>query len=737
MEYVKGVSITEYCDIHRLKTDERLELFCQVCEGVQHAHQRGVIHRDMKPSNVLVMIQDDRAVPKIIDFGVAKATSQRLTERTVFTELGQWIGTPEYMSPEQAEMTGLDIDTRTDVYSLGVVLYELLAGVQPFDSTTLRGAGFDEMRRRIREEEPPRPSTRVSGLGDESEPAARSRRTDRDGLIRELEGDLDWIVMRALEKDRTRRYATPMDLAEDLRRHMNDQPVEASPPGTVYRLRKFVRRNRFAVAAASLVLAALILGIVGTTMGLVRARREAEASRQVVRLISDIFTGLHPNREMGHSPSVREILDRGVVTINRELVDQPLVEAELKHIVGNAYMGLGHYDRSGPLLEEALVMRQELLGANHLRVADSLWSVAAQRVNTGRYREARPLYERALEIFEAQLDPGHGAIGNLLGEMCYLDWRLNHHRRGVETCNRAEAIVEKAYGPDSLPMANLLFRKAVVIRDTYDYERAAPLARRCLEIRERILGPDHTDVGWAYHDVGMDLLYMGQRATAKEYLERALNIQEAALGPDSNAVSMPLQRLAAFQRRDGDVEGARQTYERALDIRQRALGANHPDNAWILVPYANLVRAQGEVERAGALVGEAVRITKQAYGTGHLEYASCLRSLGYHEYALGNLEEAVRLTKECLDIENAVLGPGSHRSGWSLYNLSCITALLGRHEEAKSYFRQMLATGYWWTGIPDDPDLESLRGDPEFEEMMDRMRRRIGQVQSLARQVSR
>ena len=253
MEYVKGVPLTDYCDTHRLSTEERLRIFIQVCMGVQHAHQRGVIHRDIKPSNMLVTIQDDEAVPKIIDFGIAKATSQRLTERTVFTELGQWIGTPEYMSPEQAEMTGLDIDTRTDVYSLGVVLYELLVGAQPFDSTTLRSAGFDEMRRRIREEEPPRPSTRLTHGDRDSDVAAERRRTSATNLARELKGDLDWIVMKALEKDRTRRYATPMDLAADVQRHMDNEPVEASPPSAVYRLGKFVRRNRVAVATVSLV----------------------------------------------------------------------------------------------------------------------------------------------------------------------------------------------------------------------------------------------------------------------------------------------------------------------------------------------------------------------------------------------------------------------------------------------------------------------------------------------------
>jgi WD40 repeat protein len=275
MELVKGVPITDYCDRHKLSTRKRLELFSLVCEGVQHAHQKGVIHRDIKPSNVLVTIQDDKPVPKIIDFGVAKATEQRLTEKTVFTELGQLIGTPEYMSPEQAEMTGLDIDTRTDVYSLGVLLYELLSGALPFDPRELRKAGYDEIRRRIREDDPAKPSTRISSLGEEATTAASNRGTAPTSLVRRLRGDLDWISMRALEKDRTRRYGSPQELAADIAKHLQNEPVLAGPPSAVYRAKKFVRRHRLGVAAASVVSLALVLGVIGTTFGMVRARQEA------------------------------------------------------------------------------------------------------------------------------------------------------------------------------------------------------------------------------------------------------------------------------------------------------------------------------------------------------------------------------------------------------------------------------------------------------------------------------
>jgi non-specific serine/threonine protein kinase/serine/threonine-protein kinase len=228
MEYVRGESITAYCDKQKLPLRERIDLFLQVCDGVQHAHQKGIIHRDLKPSNILVAVQDDRAVPKIIDFGVAKATTLQLTDHTLQTEYGALVGTPEYMSPEQAEMTGLDIDTRTDVYALGVVLYELLTGALPFDSKTLRAKPLDEIRRTIREVDPPRPSTRVTTTSP-------MKNTDDDRAVRaasasELRGDLDWITMRALEKDRTRRYGSASDFAADLRRHLNYLPVLASPP---------------------------------------------------------------------------------------------------------------------------------------------------------------------------------------------------------------------------------------------------------------------------------------------------------------------------------------------------------------------------------------------------------------------------------------------------------------------------------------------------------------------------
>ena len=260
MEFVKGIPITEYCDRYKLGTQERLELFIPLCQAVQHAHQKGIIHRDIKPSNVLVMLHDEKPIPKVIDFGVAKATNQRLTEQTVFTEYGEFIGTPEYMSPEQAELTGLDVDTRTDIYSLGVLLYELLTGCTPFDAQDLRSKGYAEMQRIICEQDPVKPSTKLTTLGGKLEEIAKRRSATPDQLRKSVRGDLDWIVMKALEKDRTRRYETANGLAMDIERHLNNEPVMARPPSTLYRFQKLVRRNKGVFAAVAVVAAVLVLG---------------------------------------------------------------------------------------------------------------------------------------------------------------------------------------------------------------------------------------------------------------------------------------------------------------------------------------------------------------------------------------------------------------------------------------------------------------------------------------------
>jgi hypothetical protein len=376
MELVKGAPFLKFCDEHRLSIQERLDVFLSVCHAIQHAHQKGIIHRDIKPSNVLVALYDGRPVPKVIDFGIAKATGLRLTERTLFTEFGALVGTPEYMSPEQGELNQLDIDTRRDIYSLGVLLYELLTGTTPLKRETLRQAAFDEILRRIREEEPPRPSTRLGETKDRLPTISAQRKLDPPHLIRLLRGDLNWIVMKALEKERNRRYETANGLAIDIQRHLTNEPVVARPPSTLYRLQKMARRNKLAFAAAGAVAAALVLGMVGVFWQLEktnRARAEALTSLEEARqAVSQYLTHVANDPRLGNADLFalrRELLETAVPFLER-FVQRRTGDPRLEIDRGLAYQSLsdlqrsiGQYPAAVTNANEALAVFQGLVAA--------------------------------------------------------------------------------------------------------------------------------------------------------------------------------------------------------------------------------------------------------------------------------------------------------------------------------------------------------------------------------------
>ncbi len=605
MEYIKGVSITEYCDRHKLDTVERLKLFSRLCEGVQHAHHKAVIHRDLKPSNVLVTEIDGKAVPKIIDFGVAKATAQRLTEKTMYTHLGQLIGTPEYMSPEQAELTGEDIDTRTDVYSLGVILYELLAGALPFDPENLRQAGFEGIRKTIREVEPPKPSTRVTSLGKSSDGAAAGRSADTATLSSQLRGDLDWIIMKALDKDRNRRYASASDLAADIQRHLNSEPVLASPPSNLYRVKKFVTRHKVWVAAASLVVLALVLGITGTTIGMLRAisarkmaSEEAETARRVSLFLEGLFEVSDPGEARGNSITAREILDAGAGKIAAELKDEPLIQARLMVTMGRVYRNLGLYSQSRSLLEESLALRRSSFGGENLEVACSEQELASLLGAIGDFQSALPLFESTLETRERLLGPDHPDVGLAVSNLGNLYRQMGDFDKAIPLYQRALKIREKTLGPDHMDVSNSLNGLAIVLEAKGDYEAALPLYERALSIREKAYGPDHPQTATSLNNLATLLWFMGDYRKAKEYNKRALTIQEKVLGPDHPDLAHTLNTCANLYQATGDLARTKMIHLRALSIREKNLRPDHPR---ILESYYNLAcvcALQGERDEA-------------------------------------------------------------------------------------------------------------------------------------------
>jgi eukaryotic-like serine/threonine-protein kinase len=605
MEYVRGESITSYCDKHRLTIQERLELFIQLCDGVQHAHQKGIIHRDLKPSNVLVTLTDDRPVPRIIDFGIAKAVAQPLTDHSLFTELGMFVGTPEYMSPEQAEMTPLDVDTRSDVYSLGLLLYELLVGTLPFDRDALRKSGLDAMRRTIRETDAPRPSTRITKQLPTSDDVASQRRTQPARLAGMLRGDLDWITIKALEKDRTRRYATANALAMDIRRHLADEPVLAGPPGAAYRTAKFVRRHRAGVVAAISLMVILVAfaGLMTVQARRIaqerdRANQEAATARQVSEFLAGLFRVSDPSEARGNTLTAREILDRGARQVEDRLRDQPQVQARLQATIGSVYTGLGLYAEAQPLLERALETQKSIGGeASHESLATA-YELANVHFYLGRYDQAEMLYRTVAEQRGRVLGEDHADTLKAQFDLAsvYLVQKRwpEYERLGLDTLARQRRVLGNSHLDTVGSLNNLQYFYYAHGR----YVDAEPLALEVLEARRRALGPDHPNTLRAMHNVAT--------------IYAALN-------------------------RFGDAEA---TFLKTIEEKRRVLGDEHPDTCITRVRLAGMYLTQKRYSEAEPVALAAYQSYAKRLGEGHAETRRSVEQLVSLYAAAGQPDKA-------------------------------------------------------------------------------------------------
>ncbi len=559
MELVRGVPITEYCDVHQLSPRERIELFLPVCHAVQHAHQKGIIHRDLKPSNILIAEYDHEPVAKVIDFGVAKATAQRLTERTLFTEFGQVMGTVEYMSPEQAKLNQLDVDTRSDIYSLGVLLYELLTGDTPYDRQRLRSAAFDEVLRIIREDEPPRPSTRLSS-SIALPKVASNRRLDPAKLAKLIRGELDWIVMKCLEKDRNRRYETANGLAADLQNYLQDEPVQACPPSAYYRLKKFVRRNNVLAAYMAGLTFAMIISVV-FIVSLVQQREAKEAALEIATtnearataisgVMQEMLQAANPDAAHGANYTVRRMLDDFSAKFSDQLDDQPEVKATIHSIIGNAYQRLGELEEALPHLESALKLRRKLFGQNHIEVANSLINYARFRSELGHTQEAIALAQEALEIHDDLNTPEEQRM-KVLDELALHLWAVGEWSRLESVIEEIRVIAAK--NPDKYPeRANLLHRLAETMVDPVVGEE---YAREAVALHRRLHGNTHPETAWGMQALAKTLRRQGKFAEAEQYYKEALAVFRTSYDNSSAPVVLTLANIATVRRFREDEAG--------------------------------------------------------------------------------------------------------------------------------------------------------------------------------------
>ena len=806
MEHVPGLPITDYCDRHTLGTQERLELILPVCEAVQHAHQKGIIHRDIKPSNVLVTLQDGRPVPKVIDFGVAKAISHQLTAETIYTEQGQLIGTPEYMSPEQAEMTGLNVDTRTDVYSLGVLLYELLVGALPFDSKTLRAAGYAEIQRIIREDEPPKPSTRLSRLRGEprtQEPGthepetpapgqsppherpvghaqnssalpspgprppipdgssaitiARQRRTDPVSLCKTLRGDLDWITMKAMDKDRTRRYATASELAADIRRHLEDQPVNAGPPSTAYRLRKFVRRHRLGVAAAAALTLAILLGVVGTSaMAWVASQRRVEAEHQAdvakttLAFLQEFLASLDPMNPGDDNDDDGEFFSDE--RVGRAFADQPEVEAAVRAAAGTTFMHLGAYKRAEPHLRRALALRRDLFGEEHGDTLRSLNDLGEMLTALGRYPEALDLLGRAFDTRQRMLGDEHPDTLTSMNDYALC---LQKAGRFAEAEPLVRGVLErrrKTLGPrhkSTLESANNLAflhyhqgdLKAAepLMRDVVDgfvasvgpehpytltakanlamflggLERSAeaePLHREVLEIRHRVLGDEHPDTALSKNNYGLFLYRQERYADAEPLYREALKTFRRKLGDEHENTQLVMANLATLYVEQDRHADARPLFEVLLEVRGHTKDPGRLEDCAALREYAELLLNLGDRAGAESQYRRVLAIQRRAHGPEHPETLQTQQDLFVLLYARGELEEAEGLLRDRVDILKRTSGDGDERTVDAANWLVLVLTSQEEFDEAEAIARKTLADSRRALGDDHQETMQALHG---------------------------
>jgi len=628
MEYVKGLSITEHCDRHKLTIEERLRLFQQVCEAVQHAHQKGIIHRDIKPSNILVSVENDRSIPKIIDFGVAKALAQPLTERTLVTEQGQLFGTPEYMSPEQADMGSEDIDTRSDIYSLGVLLYVLLTGVLPFDSDTLRGNGIDHIRKVICETDPKTPSTRLTKLGDEALQIAHNRKMEIQTLTRHLRKELEWIPIKAMHKDRAERYRSSSELADDVENYLKGAPLMAGPPSAMYKLRKFVRRNRVLVTGIAAVIAVLIAGVVVSMLFAIKVEKKARIAEAINDFFSnDVLAAVDPLTGEKPVASLEPILDIATQRLEGKFEDEPLIEASIRYTLSRRYWHIGKYNAAEANLKRAVELRSRKVGTDDPELLNYMQELGWVYYYQSKYDKAEALLVEAMDKGRTVWDELDPILLRATSRLGWLYHFLGRNEEAAKVHGEKLEVIRRRLGSDHPVIAGYMRGLAGAYRGLGRYEEAAELSRKALDIDRHVLGEEHSSTLDDMLTLGDSCRPLGRYDEAEKLYLKALKARRRLLGEEHFTTLVVMLHLGSLYLDLKRYTEAERLLVPALETNRRLYGNENASTYHSKDLVAKLYKEQGDHEKAEPLLLEALEGRRLKLGDTHPQTKESLNNL--------------------------------------------------------------------------------------------------------------